>query len=104
MAHDATVTYSEEVTQAQLEEVSRNATFSLRGGLDHLQWTCPRCKAEFDQSFSRKDPIYSFDIETVDAPKDRGVIDLVCKCGVAHDGGDDKSGCGFAANLPVAAP
>lgn len=101
MAHDPSVKYSEEVTAAQLEELTARLSFSVRGGMDQIQWTCPRCKAQLRQSFSRDDPIYTFDVETVDVPKDQGVLDLICKCGFQHEGGEGKSGCGFAAHLPV---
>jgi hypothetical protein len=103
MAHDAAVEYAENVTQDQLAALQQSVNFSLEDGVDHVRWSCPRCHAEFDQSFHRDDPVYGFDVDTVDIPKDQGLLDLVCKCGVKHPGGESKPGCGFAAHVPVKA-
>jgi hypothetical protein len=93
MAHNAGVPYSEDVTAEDLNGL--NVAFSVKDGLDHAKWTCPRCGASFDQSFSRNDPVYKFDVDTVDSPRGQGVLDI------EHEGGEGKVGCGFAAQLPV---
>jgi hypothetical protein len=99
--HDATVKYSEEVTEDQLGKLSESMAFSIEDGRDHVHWACPRCHAEFDQSFDRDQPVYGFDVETLDIPEEEGVIELLCECGVKHEGGDGKPGCGFAARQAV---
>jgi hypothetical protein len=99
MPHNAGVPYSEDVTAEDLNQL--NVSFSVKDGLDHAKWTCPRCGASFDQSFSRNDPVYKFDVDNIDSPRGQGLLDLVCRCGIKHEGGEGKPGCGFAAQLPV---
>lgn len=101
MPHDPSVNYSSDVTDDELARLQ--VTFSVTGGLDHAHWACPRCRAAFDQSFSRDQPVFKFDVDTVDAPGNQGLLDLVCHCGFKHQGGSDAGGCGFAAVLPVEA-
>src|SRR5215208_5269572 len=101
MAHTDGIKYSEVATPDELALAKDSARFSVVAGFDRVDWTCPRCKAELASTFRRNDPIYKFDIETVDAPGKQGVLSLTCECGVKHDGGDGKPGCGFAALLPV---
>ena len=101
MPHNPDVKYAEEATPEQLDALVAGLKFSVTDGRDRVTWTCPRCDADLSRSFSRDDPVFQFDIETVEAPRDQGVLDFVCDCGFEHEGGSGKPGCGFAANVPV---
>jgi hypothetical protein len=78
-------------------------SFGTRDDQDLVTWTCPRCDASQEMTFSRDRPVYAFDVATKSLPEDQGLLDFMCDCGHKHDGGGDKTGCGFAARMPVKA-
>lgn len=103
MSHDPSVAYAEEATDAELGKLQ--VAFSVEGdGLDIAEWECPRCGARFRQSFRRDSLIYKVGYQTVEPSRERGWLDLLCRCGVKHPGGEAKPGCGFGARFPVLRP
>jgi hypothetical protein len=95
MAHDPNVPYSP--SSATPEEIAA-LTPTFAG--ERVKWTCPRCKATFEEGIEIDRPIYALDVESVGPAADVGLLALICECGTKHSGGE-KANCGFAAYQPV---